>query len=96
MTLDLYYIFDILANCPEFNQRIIDGLKGFERKYPSWFARFIKGLKENFTDLTADGIFMVSSQRPSGAFSNLTDDQFKEFILGIFQQLIEEINTIHR
>jgi len=93
---DLYYIFDILANCPEFNERIIDGLRGFERKYPSWFARFIKGLKENFTDLTADGIFMVSSQCPSGAFSNLTDDQFKEFILGIFQELIEEINTIHR
>jgi hypothetical protein len=93
---DLYYIFDILANCPEFNERIIEGLRGFERKYPSWFSRFIKGLKENFSDLTADGILMVSSQRPAGAFSNLTDDQFKEFILGIFQELIEEINTIHR
>ena len=93
---DLYYIFDILANCPEFNEQIIDGLRGFERKYPSWFSRFIKGLKENFSDLTADGILMVSSQRPAGAFSNLTDDQFKEFIIGIFQELIEEINTIHR
>ena len=93
---DLYYIFDILANCPEFNEQIIDGLRGFERKYPSWFSHFIKGLKENFSDLTADGILMVSSQRPAGAFSNLTDDQFKEFIIGIFQELIEEINTIHR
>ena len=93
---DLYYIFDILANCPEFNEQIIEGLRGFERKCPSWFSRFIKGLKENFSDLTADGILMVSSQRPAGAFSNLTDDQFKEFIIGIFQELIEEINTIHR
>jgi hypothetical protein len=92
---DLYYIFDILANCPELNARIIEGLKGFEKEYPSWFSRFIRGLQKNFFDPTADGILMISSQRPAGAFPKLTNDQFREFILGNFQELIKEVTTIH-
>ena len=87
---DLYYIFDILANCPEIKERIIDGLKGFEKEYP-WFSRFIKNLKKNFSDLTADGIAMVSIQRPSGAFPKLTNRQFRQYVLGIFKEFIEEL-----
>ena len=67
---DLYYIFDILANCPELRERIIKGLKGFEKEYPSWFSSFIRNLQRNFSDLTADGILMISSQRPQAPFPN--------------------------
>jgi len=35
--------------------------------------------------------FMISSQRPAGAFTKLTEEQFKQYVLGIFQQLIEEL-----
>ena len=90
---DLYYIFDILANCPELKEGIIEGLKGFEKEYPSWFSRFIKNLQKNFSDLTADGILMISGQRPAGAFPKLTEDQFREYILGIFQEFIQELTT---
>ena len=41
---DLYYIFDILANCPGLKEQIIEGLHDFERDYPSWFSRFIRNL----------------------------------------------------
>lgn len=92
---DLYYIFDILTNCPELNERIIKGLKWFEQEYPSWFSRFIRSLQNYFSDPTADGILLISSQRPAGAFPKLTDDQFKEFTFSVFQELIEEMNTIH-
>ena len=71
---DLYYIFDILANCPELKEQIIEGLHGFERDYPSWFSRFIRNLQNNFSDLTASGILMISSQRPAGAFPKLTNE----------------------
>jgi len=88
---DLYYIFDILANCPELRERIINGLNGFEKQYPTWFSSFIRNLQGNFSDLTADGIPMISSQRPAGAFPKLTEEQFRQYVLGIFQELIEEL-----
>jgi len=52
--MDLYYIFEILAGCSELRERIIKGLTGFEKEYPSWFSSFILNLQRNFTDLTAD------------------------------------------
>jgi hypothetical protein len=93
---DLYYIFDILANCPELRERIIEGLKGFKKEYPSWFTSFIRKLQKNFSDLAADGILMISSQRPAVVFLKQTDEQFREYILGIFQELIEDLTKIRR
>ncbi len=92
---DLYYIFDILANCPELRERIIGGLKGFEKEYPSWFSGFIKNLRKSFSDLRADGVLMISSQRPAGAFPELNDKQFRQYILGIFQEFIDALSTIN-
>ena len=91
---DLYYIFDILVNCPELKERIIDGLKGLEKEYPSWFSRFIKNLQKNFSDLTADGILMISGQRPTDAFPQLREWQFREYVLGIFEEFLEELTTV--
>ncbi|MBW1980096.1 MAG: hypothetical protein JRJ12_02645 [Deltaproteobacteria bacterium] len=91
---DLYYIFDILANCPELKEPIITGLKGFQKEYHSWFSRFIKNLQKNFLDLGSDGIFMISSQRPAGAFPGLTREQFRQYVFAIFLQLIEELTII--
>lgn len=91
---DLYYIFDILANCPELGEQIIKGFYGFEKEYSSWFALFMKNLKKNFSDVTSDGIVMVSSQRPTGDFPELTDEQFRQYVLGTFQQFIGELTRI--
>jgi hypothetical protein len=91
---DLYYIFDILANCTELREQIIKGLYGFEKDYSSWFSRFMKNLKKNFSDVTSDGIIMVSSQRPAGSFPELTDEQFSQYVLVIFQQFIEKLTNI--
>jgi hypothetical protein len=88
---DLYYIFDILANCPALRERIIKGLNGFEREYASWFSSFIRNLQRYFSGLTADGVRLVSSQRPAGAFPKLTKEQFRQYVLGTFQELIEEL-----
>jgi len=90
---DLYYILDILANCPDLKERIINGLKDFEKGYPSWFSRFIKNLQKSFSDLTADGILMISGQRPAGAFPKLSEWQFREYVLGNFRELLDEVTT---
>jgi hypothetical protein len=88
---DLYYIFDILANCPELRERIIKGLNGFRKEHASWFSSFLQNLQRNFSDLTAEGIPMISSQRPAGAFPRLTEKQFRRYALAVFQELIEEL-----
>jgi hypothetical protein len=39
---------------------------------------------------------MISSQRPAVVFLKQTDEQFREYILGIFQELIEDLTKIRR
>ncbi|MGD8229018.1 MAG: GSU2403 family nucleotidyltransferase fold protein [Desulfobacteraceae bacterium] len=90
---DLYYVFDILANCPQLRERIITGLREFKEAYPTWFLRFNKNLKDNFSDITSDGIAMVLSQRPDGVFPELNEDQFKQYVFGIFQELLSDLNS---
>jgi hypothetical protein len=75
-------------------KHIIEGWKASKKEYPSWFSRFIKNLQKNFSDPTADGILMISSQRPAGAFPKLTEEQFREYVLGIFRGFIEELTAI--
>jgi hypothetical protein len=89
---DLFYIFEILANCPELKKQITEGLNSFEKKYPSWFSRFVKNLQKNFSELSADGILMISKQRPAAAFPNITEKQFEEYVFGIFQELMDEFH----
>jgi len=91
---DLYYIFDILANCLELREGIIKGLKELKKAYPHpWFRRFIRNLEVNFSNLTSDGVMLVLSQRPPGAFPNLNDEQFKQYVLSTLQEFIGEIKS---
>jgi predicted nucleotidyltransferase len=85
---DLYYIFDILANCNELEEKIFDGLKRFEKDYSKWFSRFLHNMENSFSDLNAEGVTMVSSQRPANAFPELKDAQLKQYIFGKFQRLL--------
>jgi hypothetical protein len=84
-------MFDILANCPELKETLIQGLSDFEKHYAPWFSRFIRDLQIYFSELTADGVDMVSSQRPARAFPKLTKEQFRQYVLGIFQELIKNL-----
>jgi len=88
---DLYYIFDILANCDELEDEIIVGLKRLEKVYSKWFSRFLQNMENSFSDLNAEGVTMVSSQCPADALPELNDNQFKQYVLGKFQKILEEI-----
>jgi hypothetical protein len=88
---DLYYIFDILANCPDLYKSIIDGLRLYKQKYSSWFPKFLKNMETYFSDINSEGIVLISNQRPDSAFPSLTADQFRQYTLGKFQELIADI-----
>ena len=91
---DLYYIFDILANCSELKEQIVNDFKLLKTKYYQWFKRFIKNIKLYFSDITSDGVALVFSQRQSGIISDLTDDQFKQYIFNTFKELLNILENI--
>jgi len=50
-------------------------------------------LEVNFSSLTSNGVLLLLSQRPSADFPNLDDEQFKQYVLGTFQEFIGEIKS---
>lgn len=91
---DLYYIFDILANCPELRQRIINELKEQKQSHPSWFRTFEKNLRTHFSSITSDGVNLVASQRLANSYPHLNSDQFKRYSFEVFQDFMEEVSSI--
>ena len=86
---DLYYIFDILANCPQLHERIAAELSMLNSRYPkSWFKKFQANLTDYFATVSSDGVELAASQRPADAFADLDKAQFKQYLLGIFQELL--------
>jgi hypothetical protein len=42
----------------------------------------------------SEGVFLVSSQRPTYSLPALNDDQFKQYLYGTFRDLIEKIKNL--
>lgn len=92
---DLYYIFDILARCPELRQEILEELSALKRSsatYAKWFKSFLKNMADHFRDLDARGINMVFRQRPPNAFPGLDDQQFRQHVFETFRIFNKELN----
>lgn len=89
---DLYYIFDILANCPELRDQVVDDLAKMRTGYPSaWFRGFRQNLDISFAGVTSEGVRLVTSQRPGNAFPWLNEAQFRQYVVGILQTLLADI-----
>ena len=92
---DIYYIFEILANCLQLREQMITELKELKVSYPdSWFRRFKRNLRIYFFTTTSDGANLVLKQRPNDAFPNLNSEQFKQYVIGIFQEFFDEIESL--
>ncbi len=85
---DLYYMFDILANSKENKDEIYSGFVLLKKAYPSWFKSFVNHISNHFSELTSEGVVWVSNQRPLNVFSHMNDEQFRNYVLGIFQHLL--------
>jgi hypothetical protein len=90
---DLYYIFDVLVNFSDSDDNILNEFKQLKNRYKPWFDKFISNMEKYFSDMTSEGIQLVSEQRPIMSFLRLTDDQFKFYAFGIFQRLIKNIKN---
>jgi len=92
---DLYYIFDVLVNCIESETQIVEELRRLKSEYPTkWFKRFITNLEVFFEDVSSDGIRLVQSQRPPNSFDSMNDDQFRQYVFGIFSAFIEKLRSL--
>lgn len=92
---DLYYIFDILANCPELEEGILTELSRLKTTYPgSWLRTFFKNLEGIFAEVSSEGVRLVLSQRPAEALRDLNDEQFRQYVCGIFQRFLTAIQGL--
>jgi hypothetical protein len=89
---DLYYIFDLLTNRDKLYGQIIEDINSFKELYPEgWARQFKRNLQTHFSDGNAEGVHLVRSQRPESAFSEMNDAQFRQYIVGIFQEFLDRI-----
>ena len=69
---------------------IINGIKLLSNYYSEkWFKTFRNNLIEYFISEPKEGIDMVLQQRPAGDFSDLDDDQFRNYVEQVFIKFIE-------
>jgi len=92
---DLYYIFDILTNCQKLHNQIIDEFIRFREFYPkNWTRQFLKNLKKYFADVNAEGIHLIQSQRSTGAFPSMEEEQFAQYTLSVFHEFIPKVEAL--
>lgn len=90
---DLFYIFDVLVNFSNNINGVFHDLGLLKRKYKPWFEKFISNMEMYFENITSEGIQLVSEQRPISSLPRLTDDQFRAYAYGTFQELISNIKN---
>ncbi len=91
---DLYYIFDILAVIPEEYSLIGRDFEVLSDKHPAWFKQFLSNLSNHFKSVDPEGPMRIVEQRPADAFSDLDDDQLRNFAQGIMEQFIQKLEPL--
>ncbi|MCJ7772159.1 MAG: GSU2403 family nucleotidyltransferase fold protein, partial [Desulfobacterales bacterium] len=89
---DLYYIFDIITGCSRITPDIMTGFESLLQKYPAWYQTFLKNLSSNFETPSSEGVLWVTEQRPTAAFPKLNEDQFKNFVVTVFREFIQNLS----
>lgn len=88
-------LVDGLSNCQKLMPDIYNEFRGFFKKYSkSWLRKFINDIKTNFDDEGSVGIDLIASQRPGVAFTDMNEGQFRHYVLGVFQEFIDEVSTV--
>lgn len=85
---DLYYIFYIIESFSLWRGDIFSGIRAAQNSYKS---RASKNLLSYFNDLDSEGLDLLLSQRPQTAFSDMTEDQFRQYALSLMKRLIVEL-----
>ena len=95
MGKDLYYMFEVLVHCIKLEVQIYEELRRIKLEYPiKWSNNFITNLATFFKDVTSYGCRLVLSQRTHGSIDSMNDNQFKQYVLGIFRSFIERLRSL--
>jgi hypothetical protein len=86
---DLYYAFFVMEAFPEWRGSITGELGALALNKTAWFTRCVKNLKAIFEDPDSAGVTALLNQRPTTAFPNLDDDQFRQYAFSIMSELID-------
>ena len=71
---------------------IVDELKRLNKIYPKkWGSRFVRNLRNSFSEETSPGIDLIVSQRLETVFPDMDNEQFKHYVLGVFQEFIKKL-----
>jgi hypothetical protein len=86
---DLYYIFYVLESFPDWRDGIFADLRQYKNTHRKQSAKALNYLESLFADINSTGIQHLLSQRPVSSFSEMTDDQFRQYALATIRNLIE-------
>jgi hypothetical protein len=85
---DLYYAFFVFEAFPDWRGAITDQLERLARENPSWFKKCLRNLKAIYADADSAGVTALLHQRPSTAYTNLGDEQFRQYAFSVMSELI--------
>jgi hypothetical protein len=85
---DLYYIFYTLESFPNWQSDILDGISQYKKTRAKLVAKALSYLESKYDGIDSVGIDYLLSQRPATAFTEMTDDQFRQYALAIMGELI--------
>lgn len=86
---DLYYLFEMLENQSD---SLAEDIARLAERYPAWYKTFKKNLSRFFGRIEDEGAFLVVSQRPAGAFVELSDDQLAQYVFATFSDFLRRLS----
>ena len=88
---DLYYIFYVLEAFSAWREDTLMQINQLSKSHNQWKRKAHDYLAVTFEDIDSWGLDLLLSQKPQTAFSEMTEDQFKQYALHIISELINAL-----
>lgn len=85
---DLYYIFYVLEAFPAWRGVIASELGALAVQKTAWYKKCLRNLTAVFDSPDSVGVDALFNQKPTTAFPELNDDQFRQYALSVMADLI--------
>jgi len=89
---DLYYIFEVLESGSSPLAGFAEDIVRLGDRYVSWYRKLKKNLSRPFGQVGDEGVDLVISQRPAGAFPGMGDDQFAQYVFATFAEFVQMLS----
>lgn len=90
---DLYYMFYVLEAFPVWKAEIFVQIGELVTLRSKMASKAMGYLTDMFSDIDSEGINLIVTQRPQTAFPDMTEDQFRQYVVFTFKGLIESLQN---